>query len=62
MTTPITIPLPVLVRAVSALKAAKDAPSDKLMAYDTWMEVMKSHNELSYAVHKLLAERQAPVS
>ena len=62
MSTTHTIPLAVLVRAASALKAAKHSPVGLPLATTAWAEVNRSHGELDYHLEKLLAGQEVELS
>lgn len=51
MTTP-AIPLPVLIDAVVALRAVKDAPGDTVPAH-LWKLCMRACNQLEYSLHEM---------
>ena len=51
MTTP-AIPLPVLIDAVAALRAVKDAPSDTVPAH-LWKQCMRACAQLEYRLQEM---------
>jgi hypothetical protein len=51
----------VLVRAVAALKVAKDTPVCEPISKEAWADVMRSHNEMQYHLERLLAGQKVEV-
>lgn len=56
------IPIEVIMRAVSALKAVKDMPVGITASHSTWAAVMRSHNELQMYLERLTKGIQVEVS
>lgn len=61
MTTPHTIPVSVLIRAISALKAAKDSPVSAPISHSTWAAALHAHSELTMHVEILVKDLLAVV-
>ncbi len=60
-TKPHAIPIGVLMRAVSALKGVKDAPTGQPIQTSAWAAAMRSHNELALQLELLIAHQTAAV-
>lgn len=62
MNTPHTIPLPVLIRAVAALKISKGLSVGEPLRHQDWITVMRAYNEMDSHLERLVKDQLVPLS